>query len=54
MIHWYQDRNESSFLNEGFSELATFINGYDTGGFDGYYLNQPDVNLTDWLGQRGR
>ncbi len=53
MIHWYQDRNESSFLNEGFSELATFINGHDNGGFDGYYLNRPDVNLTDWLGSGG-
>jgi hypothetical protein len=53
MIHWYQDRNESAFLNEGLSELATFINGYDNGGFDGYYLNQPDVNLTDWLGSAG-
>jgi immune inhibitor A len=53
MIHWYQDRNESSFLNEGFSELATFINGYDTGGFDQYYLSNPDVNLTDWLGSAG-
>jgi hypothetical protein len=53
MIHWYQDRNESSFLNEGFSELATFINGYDNGGFDQYYLGNPDVNLTDWLGSAG-
>jgi len=50
MIHWYQDRNESSFLNEGFSELATFINGYDNGGFDQYFLSNPDLNLTDWLG----
>jgi immune inhibitor A len=50
MIHWYQDRNESSFLNEGFSELATFLNGYDTGGFDWYYTSNPDMNLTDWLG----
>ena len=50
MIHWYQDRNESSFLNEGLSELATFLNGYDTGGFDWYYTSNPDMNLTDWLG----
>ena len=50
MIHWYQDRNESSFMNEGFSELATFLNGYDTGGFDWYYTSNPDMNLTDWLG----
>ncbi len=53
MIHWYQDRNESSFLNEGFSELATFLNGYDTGGFDWYYTSDPDINLTDWLGGSG-
>jgi immune inhibitor A len=53
MIHWYQDRNETAFLNEGFSELATFLNGYDTGGFDWYFLNDPDINLTDWLGSTG-
>ena len=53
MIHWYQDRNEGSFLNEGFSELATFLNGYDTGGFDWYYISDPDINLTDWLGGSG-
>jgi hypothetical protein len=50
MIHWYQDRNESSFLNEGFSELATFINGYYNGGFDLYYTSNPDIDLTGWLG----
>jgi hypothetical protein len=53
MIHWFQDRNESSFMNEGFSELATFLNGYDTGGFDWYYTSSPDMNLTDWLGGSG-
>jgi hypothetical protein len=53
MIHWYQDRNESSFLNEGFSELATFLNDYSTGGFDWYYTSNPDINLTDWLGGSG-
>jgi len=53
MIHWYQDRNEGSFLNEGFSELATFLNGYSTGGFDWVYTLNPDINLTDWLGASG-
>jgi len=48
MIHWYQDMNESSFLDEGFSELASFLNGYDTGGFDWTYTNDPDIPLTDW------
>ncbi len=48
MIHWYQDRNEASWLNEGFSELASFLNGYDPGGFDILYTNQPDLQLNDW------
>ncbi len=48
MIHWYRDRNESSWLNEGFSELAAFINGYDVGGFDYLYTSEPDMQLNDW------
>ena len=48
MIHWNLDRNETSWLNEGFSELAAFINGYDVGGFDYLYTNNPDLQLNDW------
>lgn len=48
MIHWYQDRNETTWLNEGFSELAALINGYYEGGFDGLYTGNPDVQLNDW------
>ncbi len=48
MIHWYQDRNEASWLNEGFSELAVFLNGYDLGGFDWLFSSNPDLQLTDW------
>jgi len=48
MIHWYRDRNESSWLNEGFSELASFLNGYDAGGFDYLYTSNPDLQLNDW------
>lgn len=48
MIHWYQDANESSFLDEGFAELAVFLNGYNTGGFDRIYAQNPDIPLTDW------
>jgi hypothetical protein len=48
MIHWYQDRNESSYLNEGFSEVASFLNGYDVGGFDWLYSTDPDLQLNDW------
>jgi immune inhibitor A len=48
MIHWYQDRNETSYLNEGFSEVAAFLNGYDIGGFDWLYSTNPDLQLNDW------
>lgn len=48
MIHWYRDRNETSWMNEGFSELAMSLNGYDVGGFDTLYTMNPDVQLNDW------
>ena len=48
MIHWYRDLNEDTWLNEGFSELATLINGYNPGGFDGSYTNNTDLQLNDW------
>jgi immune inhibitor A len=48
MIHWYDDLNEESWLNEGFSELAVLLNGYDLGGFPQSYISNPDMQLTDW------
>jgi len=48
MIHWYTDRNESTWVNEGFSMLAELLNGYDIGGHDNNYLSQTDIQLTDW------
>ncbi len=48
MIHWNLDSNEESWMNEGFSELATLLNGYDTGGFDETYLRNTDLQLNDW------
>jgi immune inhibitor A len=48
MIHWYQDRNESGWVTEGFSELAVLLNNYYSGGFDALYTSQPDVQLNDW------
>ena len=48
MIHWFVDRNETSWMNEGFSVLAAFLNGYDPGGFDFSYAQDPDVQLNDW------
>jgi hypothetical protein len=35
-------------MNEGFSDLAMFLNGYDIGGHDFIYANNPDLQLNDW------
>lgn len=48
MIHWYQDRNEETWLSEGFSTLAQLINGYQIGGSDAVYANDPDLQLNTW------
>lgn len=48
MIHWNNDLNETSWLNEGSSELAVLLNGYNTGGFDTLYISNPDLQLNDW------
>ncbi len=48
MIHSAQDRNETSWLNEGFSDLAMTLNGYDIGGHDYLYAKNPDLQLNDW------
>ncbi len=48
MIHWHQDRNEDTWINEGLSELATFINGYGLSNFVGAYTYTPDTQLTSW------
>ncbi len=48
MIHWAQDRNEDSWVNEGMSELASHLNGYDVGGADVAYAERPDTQLNTW------
>jgi len=48
MIHWYQDLNESGWLNEGFSELAALLNDFYTGSADALYTSNPDLQLNNW------
>ncbi len=48
MIHWNQDRNETTWMNEGFSELAVVLNGYNPGGFESIYLMGQDIQLNTW------
>ncbi len=48
MIHWYRDRNEESWINEGFSQLAEVLNGFSPPGHDYTFAEVPDTQLTDW------
>jgi hypothetical protein len=48
MIHWANDRNEDTWVNEGCSELATELNGYARGGADLAFSEVPDTQLTTW------
>jgi hypothetical protein len=48
MIHWFQDKNETTWVNEGLSELAMQLNGYDTGGADFVFSQLPDTQLNAW------
>ncbi len=48
MIHWNQDRNESTWINEGCSELASKVNGFDPGGDEQMFFGEPDTQLNAW------
>ncbi len=48
MIHWNQDRNESTWINEGCSELASQVNGFNPGGDERVFLEMPDTQLNAW------
>lgn len=48
MIHWHTDRNEDTWVNEGLSELAAYLNGYDVGAADRIFSRTPDTQLTAW------
>ena len=48
MIHWHSDRNESTWINEGLSELSAQLNGFETSGSVAAFAGSPDVQLTGW------
>ena len=50
MIQNAYDRNEVSWINEGSADVGMFINGYDIGGHDWVYVQNPDLQLTTWGG----
>jgi immune inhibitor A len=53
MIHWYNDQNEDTWLNEGFSELAAYLNGYETGGVEMAFGMRSDTQLNSWPDETG-
>lgn len=48
MIQFASDRNDVSWLGEGFAEVGVFLNGYNVGGKDWEYAQEPDLQLTTW------
>jgi immune inhibitor A len=49
MIQNASDRNDVSWMNEGFAEVGSFLNGYYVGGADWFYVQQPDMQLNTWV-----
>lgn len=49
MIQAASDRNDVSWLSEGFAEVGAFLNGYDIGGADWIYVQNPDMQLNTWV-----
>ncbi|WP_026370754.1 immune inhibitor A domain-containing protein [Kallotenue papyrolyticum] len=48
MIHWNEQRAVPTWFNEGLSQLAEELNGFDATTFAVAYLADPDVQLTSW------
>jgi hypothetical protein len=48
MIQFPSDRNDVSWLSEGFAEVGVLLNGYYVGGHDRSYTMDPDLQLTTW------
>jgi hypothetical protein len=48
MIQFNSDRNDVSWIDEGFAEVGAFLNGYDVGGADWLFAQNPDLQLNDW------
>ena len=49
MIHWHNDRNEETWLNEGLSEFAQEVAGYDPDTiFSRTFAQTPDTQLNTW------
>ncbi len=48
MIHFYQDRNEYTWVNEACSQIAPYLCGYGHASQIISYMRAPDNSLTAW------
>ncbi|MFQ5594235.1 MAG: hypothetical protein ACE5HA_08805, partial [Anaerolineae bacterium] len=48
MIHWRSDANESTWVDEGLSELAVYLNGYGRERWTTSFAREPDTQLNAW------
>jgi hypothetical protein len=48
MIEWPQAKDQATWSNEGLSELAMELNGYQPSGAAPAFLGTPDLQLTAW------
>ncbi|OGO41273.1 MAG: hypothetical protein A2Z04_04560, partial [Chloroflexi bacterium RBG_16_57_9] len=53
MIHWHEDLQEPSWVNEGLSELAAALNGYGGDRIAGVFASNPDIQLNAWADAPG-
>lgn len=54
MIHWANDRNEETWLNEGLSEYAQEVAGYGSDTiFANAFIRTPDTQLNTWRADSG-
>lgn len=53
MVHWNLDRNEETWMTEGFSELAEHMLGFESSGFDFVFIRNPDIPLLIWPDEPG-
>jgi immune inhibitor A len=49
MIQFASDRNDVAWMNEGFANVGAYLNGYTVGGADWLYVQDPDLQLNDWV-----
>ena len=49
MIQNASDRNDVSWMGEGFAEVGSFLNGYDVGSGPFEYVINPDIQLNTWV-----